>query len=790
MRGMHIDRNPERGRWADLVRRPMQDREALRDTVVPIIRSVREGGDAALRELNLRYDHCAPDSLTVSVEEIAAGVALLSEELKRAIRQAHANISRFHAAQRVPDVRVETAPGVLCEQRNVPLTRVGIYVPGGSAPLFSTVLMLAEPARLAGCRERILCTPAGRDGRLHPAILYAVQLCGVTTLCRVGGAQAIAAMAYGTQSIPKVDKIFGPGNRYVTAAKQLVSLDGVAIDMPAGPSEVEVLADATCEAAFVAADLLSQAEHGPDSQVMLVTTDEGVLDAVVKETERQLATLERRDIAAQALEHSRAVLLPDMREAIEFTNEYAPEHLILAVEGAREVAAEVVHAGSVFIGNYSCESAGDYASGTNHTLPTMGCTKGYSSLGLHSFMRKMTVQEITPVGVRSIGHCVELMAEAEGLGGHKRAMSLRMQAVAGNETEPRTTAGEELPEELCRLVRPNILALEPYRSARDEAAGLKAEVCLDANESPYNAPYNRYPDPLQRELRRVLAGRLGVREECLFLGNGSDEAIDLVMRTFCEPGVDRVLAPEPGYGMYEVCAHINRVDYTGVPLREGFTLCAQDFLDAADARTKVIILCSPNNPTGNLMAEEQMRELLARFDGIVVVDEAYIDFAGGEGMLPQLSRWARLVVLRTFSKAWGSAGIRLGLAVAHPGIIACFNKVKYPYNVNRLTAEYAMKRLGEEASVRQQVDAILKERRRLAEQIARLQLCRRVFPSDANFLLVQVDDARRVYEGLARSGIIVRDRSSALHCENCLRITVGTPQENDRLLEVLRSLDA
>ena len=399
---MQVKRCPSREQWKELTQRPMPNMAELRAVVEPIVAEVRLNGDRALRELSARFDHCELLSLRISPEDCEAGIRKLPQQLRQAIESAHANISRFHVAQRTPDIKLETQPGVLCEQRSVPIQRVGIYVPGGSAPLFSTVLMLAEPARLAGCRERILCTPPGKDGQVNPAILYAAQLCGITQLFCVGGAQAIAAMAYGTQTIPKVDKIFGPGNRYVTAAKQIVSLDGVAIDMPAGPSEVEVYADATCNPAFVAADLLSQAEHGADSQVVLVTTDEGVLNSVLEELERQLAMLERREVAAQALEHSLAVLLPREQDALDFTNEYAPEHLILAVEHARAVAEKIVHAGSVFIGNYSCESAGDYASGTNHTLPTMGCTKGYSSLGLHSFMRKMTLQELSADGLRHI----------------------------------------------------------------------------------------------------------------------------------------------------------------------------------------------------------------------------------------------------------------------------------------------------------------------------------------------------------------------------------------------------
>ncbi len=784
---MQVKRCPSREQWKELTQRPMPNMAELRAVVEPIVAEVRLNGDRALRELSLRFDHCELLSLRISPEDCEAGIRKLPLQLRQAIERAHANISRFHAAQRTPDIRLETQPGVLCEQRSVPIQRVGIYVPGGSAPLFSTVLMLAEPARLAGCRERILCTPPGKNGQVNPAILYAARLCGITQLFCVGGAQAIAAMAYGTQTIPKVDKIFGPGNRYVTAAKQIVSLDGVAIDMPAGPSEVEVYADATCNPAFVAADLLSQAEHGADSQVVLVTTDEGVLNSVLEELEHQLAMLERREVAAQALEHSLAVLLPGEQDALDFTNEYAPEHLILAVEHARAVAEKVVHAGSVFIGNYSCESAGDYASGTNHTLPTMGCTKGYSSLGLHSFMRQMTLQELSAEGLRHIGSTVEIMAEAEGLGAHKNAMSLRLRSC--NDV-PSPHPADEVPAELRALVRPDILALKPYSSARDEAAGLPAEVCLDANESPFNEPLNRYPDPLQRELKQRLAKHLGIAAECIFLGNGSDEAIDLTMRIFCEPRVDRIITPDPTYGMYSVCAHINQVDCTAVPLRENFDFCAQDLLNEVDARTKVIFLCSPNNPTGNMLPKEEILETLQRFSGIVVVDEAYIDFAEDEGMLPLLKDYPRLILLRTFSKAWASAGVRLGMALAHPGLIACFNKVKYPYNVNRLTAAYALEQLGRADSVRQQVAAILSERKRMEVQLRKMKLCTRVFPSRANFLLVQVSHAQSIYNALAREGIIVRNRDSATLCRNCLRITIGSPQQNDALIAALRKLDS
>lgn len=780
---MTIITEPTRGQWAELVRRPAFDVTQLFDTVRPIMEAVHTQGDHALREYGLRFDGVALETLEVSAAEVAEALALVPQALKEAIELAYCNIYDFHELQlhaQAP-VKLETAPGVVCEQRTLPIQRVGLYVPGGQAPLFSTVLMLAVPAAVAGCEEVVLCTPPGKDGKVNPAILYAADLCGVKRIFKVGGAQAIAAMTYGTDSVPKVDKIFGPGNAYVTAAKQLASLAGVAIDMPAGPSEVEVLADTSCVPAFVAADLLSQAEHGPDSQAMLVTTDAAVAEAVAAEVEKQLAALPRKDIAAQSIANSRIIVLADKQDCIDFTNAYGPEHLIIAMEEASAVAAETVNAGSIFLGNYSCESAGDYASGTNHTLPTMGCVRAYSSLCLDSFQRKMTLQTLSAEGVRSIGRTVELMAQAEHLDAHARAMTLRLQQVTALPQEDAGTG-------IARLVRPNILKLKPYSSARDEYAGKAAHVFLDANECPHNAPNNRYPDPLQWELKQKISAYKGVAPERIFLGNGSDEAIDLIFRTFCTPGVDEVAAIAPSYGMYEVCADINNVRYNAIPLEEGYAFDAEKFLQSIYSPcTKVVFICNPNNPTGNLLPLEEIRKVLDIFPGIVVVDEAYIDFAPeGSSASVLLEQYPRLIVLNTFSKAWASAGIRLGMALAHPEVIALFNKVKYPYNVNILTQRAAMERLEHMDEVRAWVDEALAERRRMMQEVAALSFCEQVFPSAANFFLARVTDANTLYAALVEQGIIVRNRHRIMMCENCLRITIGTPEENDELLAALK----
>jgi len=420
---------PEKSQWQELLKRPVMNTESLFSTVQGIIDRVKAGGDEAVLQYEMQFDKVSLSALAVSSEEFDEAENLIDEELKAAIRLAAGNISAFHAAQRFVGKKVETQPGVTCWQKAVPIEKVGLYIPGGTAPLFSTVLMLAVPACIAGCREIVLCTPPGKDGKVHPAVLFAARVAGVQRVFKAGGVQAIAAMAYGTESIPKVYKIFGPGNQYVTAAKQLVSLRDVAIDMPAGPSEVEVLADATANPVFVAADLLSQAEHGVDSQAVLITTSKELQQAVKDEVERQLDLLPRKEIAARSLANSKLIVVKDMEEAVEMTNAYAPEHLIVETENYMAVAEQIVNAGSVFLGALTPESAGDYASGTNHTLPTNGYAKAYSGVSLDSFIRKMTFQEIKPEGLCKIGPAIEVMAANESLDGHKNAVSVRLDAV-------------------------------------------------------------------------------------------------------------------------------------------------------------------------------------------------------------------------------------------------------------------------------------------------------------------------------------------------------------------------
>ncbi len=429
---MDIFLNPSKDQWPSILARPEADFSALRDNVLKILERVRKEGDRALKDYTLAFDKANLQEFQVSTDELRGSRQQISESLKEAISVAKSNIERFHKSQKPEDLVINTMPGVECRLKHMPIEKVGLYIPGGTAPLLSTVLMLGIPARIAGCPEIILCTPPNADGMIHPAILYCAGILGIEKIFRVGGAQAIAAMAFGTESIPKVDKIFGPGNQYVTVAKQLVSLENVAIDMPAGPSEVAIIADSSADPSFIAADLLSQAEHGTDSQVILITTREKIISKVRAELDRQLSTLPRRKIAEAALKNSRMIVMEDMENILDMINSYAPEHLIIQCRDYEEVSNRIFNAGSVFLGAYTPESAGDYASGTNHTLPTGGYARAYSGIGLESFMKRISYQEISEDGLTNLGPTIQVMAEEEELMAHSIAVQIRLKKLTEN----------------------------------------------------------------------------------------------------------------------------------------------------------------------------------------------------------------------------------------------------------------------------------------------------------------------------------------------------------------------
>jgi histidinol dehydrogenase len=429
---MKIIKYPQRREWIDILKRPSLGDELVNQNVLEVLNNVRTDGDKAIRQFTLKYDKVQLENFVVSKEEFIEAEGMIDVSLKKCIGIARQNIEKFHSSQNSVRKVVETTPGVFCWQKSVPIDTVGLYIPGGTAPLFSTVLMLGIPAKLAGCKRIILCTPPNKEGKVHPAILYTAKIIGLTEVYKIGGIQSIGAMAFGTETIPKVAKIFGPGNLYVTAAKQMVGMQGVAIDMPAGPSEVAILADKTCNPSFIAADLLSQAEHGPDSQVVLITSEESIIEPVLSELDIQLENLPRKEIAIRALENSKVIIVDSISQMIEIVNEYAPEHLIIATDQAIDLAEQITNAGSVFIGNYSPESAGDYASGTNHALPTAGYAKGYSGVNLDSFMKKISFQQLSKYGIFNIGPVIETMAEAEQLFGHKYAATVRLRSIAND----------------------------------------------------------------------------------------------------------------------------------------------------------------------------------------------------------------------------------------------------------------------------------------------------------------------------------------------------------------------
>ena len=791
---MQFYSNPIPSSWSALQQRAAAaEAPQVAARVRAIFGQVREQGDAALLTLANELDKASLTSLLVSEAEFSAALAQVPVGLQAAIRQAQANIEAFHAAQREPELRVETMPGVFCSRRAVPVQRVGLYVPGGSAPLFSTLLMLGVPARLAGCPQVVVCTPPQPDGTVSPIILFVARLLGISTVVKAGGAQAIAALSLGTASVPAVDKIFGPGNRYVTAAKQLAAAEfGVAIDMPAGPSEVLVIADETANPVFVAADLLSQAEHGPDSQVVVLSTSAALLEQVQAETTRQLATLPRRDVAALALENCRAIFLPDVAAMLAFSNAYAPEHLILATDNAEALAAQVTNAGSVFMGHLTPEAVGDYASGTNHTLPTSGYARQYSGVSLDSFIRKITFQRLSATGLRALGPVVETMAEAEGLAAHARAVTLRLASLATAEEEVPVAGAAPASNPYAGLIRPSVERMQAYSSARDEFEGM-APVMLDANENSLGSvgpdDFSRYPDPHQRAIKVELARLKGVAPNQIFLGNGSDEAIDLLVRLTCTPGQDHIVICPPTYGMYEVAANLNDVRVERLLLTPDFQLPVNAAQVLAASTAKLLFLCSPNNPTGNLLAQDALETILRAFKGVVVVDEAYADFADAPSWTTRLEEFPRLVVLQTFSKAWGLAGLRLGVAYAASALIAYLDKIKPPYNISAVTQQHALAALAKAPSLDQMRAELLVGREHLARELPQLPGVATVFPSDANFLLVRfTTDATAVYDQLRARGIVVRNRTTQPGCANCLRLTVGTLAENAQLLQALTEI--
>lgn len=785
---------------ADLLARPAQANSAqLSETVSAIINNVAQNGDAALQAYSERFDKAPVSRFALSQAQLSQGLAQLTPELKHAIDTAYGNILRFHQAQQPSGFEVETSAGINCAMHYAPLSAVGLYIPGGSAPLPSTVLMLGTPAQVAGCERKILCSPPNENGSLHPAILYAAQLCGIDEIYLVGGAQAIAAMALGTDTIAKVDKIFGPGNSFVTEAKQQVSQmpGGAAIDMPAGPSEVLVLADDQANPVFVAADLLSQAEHGEDSQAILVSDSKALIEQTQLEVEAQLARLSRQDIARKAMQNARYIFANDMAQAIAISNQYAPEHLIVQTQAPRQLLPALKYAGSIFLGAWSPESAGDYASGTNHVLPTYGYSRNYSSLGLLDFYRRYTVQELSFAGLQNIGQAIMDLADAEGLDAHKQAVALRLQHAKASDVDSAPSSNQAFSQTLSAE---HVKNLVPYESARRLFSG--GQYWLNANESPYANEYqvqddyfNRYPDCQPPALLQAYADYAGVNAENVVVSRGADEGIELLIRAFCQPGEpqkqDTVLICPPTYGMYAISANTFNVGVQKAPLNADFSLDLNALKAASEQAKppKLVFVCSPNNPTGTRIAQAQLEQVLAMFAGksLVVVDEAYIEFDIASSWASRITEYDNLVVLRTLSKAFALAGIRCGFTLAPEAIIKVLMKVIAPYPISAPVAQIAQQALSQTglAQMQQQVSQLQAYQTQLLARCQQFPGWEWVGDSCANFLLFRIPEKQAVMDYLVANGMLIRDQSKQVALQNCLRISIGNEQENQTLIQLI-----
>ncbi len=776
---------------ATLLQRPTSfQRATLSEGVSETIQKVRRHGDTALQRLTEKYDGISLSSFRVSPQEISDAVTQISQENQDAIARAAKNIELFHSHQIRRAYTVQTSPGIQCSRMFRPLERVGLYCPGGTAPLPSTVLMLGVPAKIAGCDQRILCTPPNALGSVDPAILVAATQADINEIYKIGGAQAIAAMAYGTQTIPKVDKLFGPGNAWVTEAKLQVSLDadGAASDLPAGPSEVLVIADRSACPEFIAADLLSQAEHGSDSQVILLSPDASLLDRVQSELANQLPTLSRASIAVESLKHSALILVPSLEDAVQISNQYAPEHLMIQTQNPKLLLNSIKHAGSVFLGPWSPEAVGDYASGTNHVLPTYGYAKAYSGLGIEAFQKSITVQELSRTGLLDIGPTVERLAKLEGLDAHQQAVTRRLNAINSED--------EVADNKVEQLARSTIVSMQAYESAR--GAITNANIFMDANEKPYSTlndqsfgkSINRYPHPQPPKLIRQFAKLYKVSPDNLILGRGSDDIIDALLRTFCEANHNAILICPPTYGVYQVAAEIQGAEILPVPLNDQFQLNIPGILEAWNPQVTLIFICSPNNPTGTLIPLKRISTLCNQFKNrsIVVVDEAYIEFSGAPSATTLLDQHENLVILRTLSKAWGLAGARCGVGISHPSVINLLQKVRAPYPLSTPSIDLIHDCLSNEG--KKQCTEFVKqnemERDFLTRELLSCHQVKSIIPSSTNFLLVKTTSARRFCAQALRAGIVLRDRSREINLTNCVRISVGTRKQNESLLQSLQ----
>ncbi len=800
---------------ADALARPAQRSDpALQSAVRAIVEDVRAGGWAALCAQAERLDGEAPR--LVPVAPIAAEARrTLPPEAVAAVELAARNIAAFHDGSLPAEHAVETMPGLTVRKVWRAIDRVGLYVPGGRTPLFSTLLMLAIPARAAGVREIVAVTPPRPEGGLDPLIALAAELSGIEAVWTAGGAQAIAALAFGAGDIPKVDKICGPGNAWVAEAKTLVSSlpGGPAIDMPAGPSELMVVADDGADPATVAADLLSQAEHDASAQVLLATTSRALAERVASELDARLRSLPRANLAEQALANGRILVAADLGEAVEIANLYAPEHLSLAVADPDALVPLVRNAGAIFAGSLAAETFGDYLAGSSHVLPTDGAARAWSGVSVYSFLKAISVQTVTPEAARRLAAPAALLARLEGLEAHARAADARLESPspsgegfgvgeswqpgrpsAGSGDSPTPTPPLKGRGFAASLARPEILALAPFDIAANanDAFGADA-IKLDANENPFPplsdgalaAGLNRYPEPQPARLTKAMAALYGVRPENLIVTRGADDAIDILVRTFCHGGEDAISICTPTFSAYAHFAALQGARVLEVPLDSNFDFDPQALIAAAvrEPGLKLAFICAPNNPTGNPVPRSAIEAVLAALpETIVVVDEAYIEFSESESVAALAAETETLVVLRTLSKAYGLAGARIGCAIGHPETIALAARALPPYPLPSLSIEAAMSALApsRRAVHADRIARIKADRERLAGLLAGSRIVKSVRSGGGNFLFLEVEAPDALAKTLQGLGIRVRFRPKA--APGGVRLTIGTDAENEAAL--------
>ncbi len=764
------------------LREKIEKKDDIRMKVMQIMENVRKNGDRALRKLSLKYDNVEISEFRIPKIKIKRSGNYISISLKKAIQTAFSNIRKFHKYNNVePNDPVYTMPGVECFIRFIPVERVGLYIPGGNNPLFSSLLMTAIPAKIAGCDEIAVFTPPTKSGTPDPRILYCADLLGINEIYSIGGAQAVAAMVYGTETVKKVEKIFGPGNSYVNEAKLQAAGFGTAIDMPAGPSELMIIADGTSDPDYIVSDFFSQLEHGPGSFTILISRNTGLIETVNEKINFILKNIAPGSYIRQNLERCILIFTEDKKKIENFINNFAPEHLLLSMRNSRDWIPRIRNAGSVFLGNYSAESIGDYASGTNHTLPTGSAAKSFSGLSVSSFKKSMTFQKISKTGLKNIGRTVIKMAEEEGMKFHAEAVKVRLSKNEYNDNK--------IPDP-ADLILTRFKEITPYKSARMENP--TGKIFLDANESPYeiigNSSVSRYPDPNHSALRNELAKELNISEKMIFTGNGSDELIDLLIRIFCREGSDNIIVHPPTYGMYSKFAELNGVPVLRVNLLPGFKLDTDDILKKSrENSVKLIFINSPNNPTGNSFPREEILKIAESSGAVTVVDEAYIDFSKNESLIGMTEKIPGLLVLRTLSKSFSAAGLRIGVLVGNKKIISTINTVRAPYNIGNISQKLAIELIKNKQKRAESVASIISEREFLIHRLTGMKQVEKIFPSDANFLLVKFIKKERILNLLRDYGIIVRDRSMLHQCHDCLRITVGSPSENRKLLKILKN---